>query len=253
MKKFLEMIEVVRRHGFKVPAHENDVTPRRSNALEDEQFFNFAEQCQPFMFSITGDTPTDIDDKIGEVCDLDAPFAVFSIEMLNGSICVPRSDDIDLGRQIYVECIMACEIKPKEYFYFILADDKFIGSKCVILSTSWDLVVNIFIERINKEKCGFESSRHRIKFGFGKNKRHVTFNRIIHIRPKNYFASETETGESRSINWTYSWLVRGHWRKHEGLGKDRAGSYVVSGFTWVNEHLKGDKLSPLNPKIRLVT
>ena len=48
-----------------------------------------------------------------------------------------------------------------------------------------------------------------------------------------------------------SWNVRGHWRRlHNALsiGKDRAGEYVVSGFTWVKDFIKGNQNEKANNK-----
>jgi len=46
--------------------------------------------------------------------------------------------------------------------------------------------------------------------------------------------------------------VRGHWRKHEGIGKDREGIYGVEGFTWVSEHVRGPGNLPLVKKVRIL-
>jgi hypothetical protein len=46
--------------------------------------------------------------------------------------------------------------------------------------------------------------------------------------------------------------VRGHWRKVNGIGKDRSGEYCVKEFTWVTEHDKGPDGKPLIRKTRIV-
>jgi hypothetical protein len=53
-------------------------------------------------------------------------------------------------------------------------------------------------------------------------------------------AERSGTGPRRNIEWSHSWWVAGHWRKHEGLGKDRAGNRTVEGRTWVVAHTKGE-------------
>lgn len=74
--------------------------------------------------------------------------------------------------------------------------------------------------------------------------------RIIYISDKNYQSSYLNSFQK--INWSTAWEVRGHWRRTEGLGKNREGTYCVDGFTWVIPHLKGDKNStPIN-QIRVV-
>lgn len=46
--------------------------------------------------------------------------------------------------------------------------------------------------------------------------------------------------------------LRGHWRAHDGLGKDRDGNYCVGGFTWVKNHIRGDENLPLIKKTRII-
>ena len=44
------------------------------------------------------------------------------------------------------------------------------------------------------------------------------------------------------LEFTHSFKVRGHWRRidEKSLGKDRQGNYGITGFTWVNEYVKGE-------------
>ena len=53
-------------------------------------------------------------------------------------------------------------------------------------------------------------------------------------------SDKTEEFDGRKIDWKHSWEVMGHWRKTAGVGKNRAGEYVIPGRTWVNPHVKGD-------------
>lgn len=41
-------------------------------------------------------------------------------------------------------------------------------------------------------------------------------------------------------DWKHSWECVGHWRKLNGIGKDRNGEYNQMGRTWVLPHIKGD-------------
>jgi len=55
-----------------------------------------------------------------------------------------------------------------------------------------------------------------------------------------------------SIDWSHRWEVRGHWRKTNGIGKDRSGAYVISGYTWVSSHVRGPEDAVLIKKKRVI-
>ena len=48
------------------------------------------------------------------------------------------------------------------------------------------------------------------------------------------------------------WEVMGHWRIHDGSGKDRNGHRTMKGFTWVVPHVKGPDSVPLIVKTRII-
>lgn len=53
----------------------------------------------------------------------------------------------------------------------------------------------------------------------------------------------------------YQYEVRGHWRKLDGfnkIGKNRDDEYVVEGYTWVSEHIRGDENGVLIKKQRVL-
>lgn len=79
--------------------------------------------------------------------------------------------------------------------------------------------------------------------------------KIVRILPKGVRRhSKLEPITARGvINWSHRWEVRGHWRKVAGLGKDRAGEYVVPHFTWVKEFEKGPLGKALVVKTRVLT
>ncbi|MGH1348736.1 MAG: hypothetical protein ACRBN8_44785 [Nannocystales bacterium] len=96
------------------------------------------------------------------------------------------------------------------------------------------------------------ASRARsISVGKGMKKRFVEVKDLVHIVLKrDRVEYERQTGLEGKVDWTHKWQVRGHWRKVDGIGKDRSGSYQVKGATWVNPHQKGK--GPLVEKIRFV-
>jgi hypothetical protein len=61
---------------------------------------------------------------------------------------------------------------------------------------------------------------------------------VVRLKHKSY-KSDVKPLISKTINWSHSWWVRGHWRKIEGVGKNRQNEYNINGFTWVTEHFKG--------------
>ena len=54
------------------------------------------------------------------------------------------------------------------------------------------------------------------------------------------------------LAFDHSFKVRGHWRKisPHSYGKNRQGEYVVTGITWVKEHVRGE--GDLVKKIRVL-
>lgn len=59
--------------------------------------------------------------------------------------------------------------------------------------------------------------------------------------------------EGREIDFSYRFIVRGHWRKFDGIGKDRNGNRSINGFTWVIPHERGpDDAILISNKTRLV-
>lgn len=76
--------------------------------------------------------------------------------------------------------------------------------------------------------------------------------RIVRIIPKRLHKSPTvkPLTASGTLDWSHRWEVRGHWRHVRGIGKDRAGDYIVYGFTWVKDFVKGPQDKPLVVKTR---
>ena len=62
------------------------------------------------------------------------------------------------------------------------------------------------------------------------------------------------TNSGRKIEYSFSWIVRGHWRNlhnPESIGKGISGEDVV-GKTYIHSYLKGDKDAPLLKKETVV-
>ena len=106
------------------------------------------------------------------------------------------------------------------------------------------------IKAIHNGKEGVEKVKKYLKIGRGKNKENHKINRIIHIREKKTSEDKIKSVSGRSIDWSHSWLVRGHWRRIDGIGKNRLGEYVIEGKTFVSPHQKGK--GDLIKKVRMV-
>ena len=122
-------------------------------------------------------------------------------------------------------------------------------------SEMWRTVAQ-FLQPFSKSfTCGMEKTSARLKFKKSSGEKVIhKIKKLVHILPKNATDSDKQIIEtqSASIDWTHRWQVRGHWRKMDGIGKNRAGEYIVSGYTYVAEHEKGPDDAPLVKKTRLV-
>ena len=75
---------------------------------------------------------------------------------------------------------------------------------------------------------------------------------VTYISTKRYLSNPSCNGKMRKMEWSHSWIVRGHWRYKEGLlGKDRSGVRNQIGRTWVTEATKKKDL-PFKEKMRVV-
>lgn len=253
MKKFLELIEVARREGV------FSRLPDRSygHTFDNAQFWRAVENCNPFVFLPKGGDTKEVEDVAEpqgyDERDMDAPFRVFSIEVLgdNNYVTIPRPDDkID----IYISCILIEEISPKVFCYYSLCELRRAGipKRVVLVTNTEGAIIEDFLSRLKKEASGVEHIRSRVRIGAGKERRTATFRKVIHVKPKGQLAKDLAQGLGKSIEWSHRWAVRGHWRTVPGLGKNREGQYSVVGHTWVSEHEKGPEDAPLVTKTRLV-
>lgn len=115
----------------------------------------------------------------------------------------------------------------------------------------------ISVKRIGIEKLrGYTLRSYNIGSGHTK----IKMDNLIHIADKVEYEFVKPLDDSE-INWEHIGFWRGHWRAfyvknstgdsrkdehgwntvdYSRLGKDRTGKYCVPGYTWVNEHVKGD-------------
>lgn len=251
MKYFLKMVENARTHGV---VFANLEGPRMLNSDEMSVFWNIISQNQVFCFSSGNEVlrrQGDSDDalysagpaNVLEGCD--APFPVFSLECSGDT---PLEIMYNESREVKTLCTMCFELEPKVYRTFSLTEEN--GMGLVSVGFNEENIIEKFVSKLAKESAGVETVRERIKIGTGKDKKTHTIRRIIHVHPKKDRPATTPKGNL--IDWSHRWNVRGHWRKCDGLGKDREGNYTQSGHTWVVHHEKGPEHLPLVQKTRFV-
>lgn len=113
-------------------------------------------------------------------------------------------------------------------------------------------VLNGYIRNFRPNRIGFEKVNFRAKVRVGGEKKCIKINRVIHVAP-NKAKKDYAPGPGRKVEWSHCWEVMGHWRKVQGIGKDRFGQYNVEGMTWVVPHEKGPKHERKILKTRLVS
>lgn len=251
MIKLLELISVARDTGVDIGKYDNHKmgTPiEYKPSTPDTDFWSAIAQCQPFVFNgppipdedLPYDTPTDWALPVQG-----APFPVFSIERRDGPLVTYEAHK----RIINIFCIVIIELLPNQFVCIGLMENE--GRLRVSTTQTLKPVINYYLNKIGKERLGSESVRISIKLGAGKAKRIHRIRQIIHVAPKTVI--QNAAASFRAIDWSHRFNVRGHWRKYDGLGKDRTGEYCIDGYTWVVSHEKGPEHLPLIKKTRFVT
>lgn len=124
------------------------------------------------------------------------------------------------------------------------------------------LLIHRLSNMVSVKRIGIEhnAGRSMIDKGSASGFTVIKYDNIYHISDKvpYDYRGASENGE---INWEYRGFWRGHWRAfyvkdsadrtvkdakgwntvdYGKVGKNREGKYVVPGYTWVKEHMKGD-------------
>lgn len=255
MKQFKKLIDTVK-YGKRLSTG-NTIT-----GDDKDVFYGLAKACQPIVFQsplefdygswfldAANTAPKTNDQKILFPGLQSAPFPVFSLECLNSPLYTYRDPKKD---GLIIWCIMAVEVRPLEFdFYFLTGHEP---SENVYWSRneSQSKIAEIYVSAIKTKLVFSESVDENLKLGGKERKTKTnTIRRIIRICEKREAAS-VKPEFSKEIDWSHRWLVRGHWRKTDALGKDRNGDYCVAGYTWVKDHEKGPQELPLIHKTRIL-
>lgn len=226
---------------------------------DSNHFYDCVSKTMPFVYLRE---PKEVVDSISEineenlerVSDLDkkfdAPFSNFSVETFNpisnksGALLV----NFDGDKISCIHCSLYYEISPKSFgVYSLISDEN--NKSFYVTHHRQSLVLSKHLEMINSSLTGYEKVSEKIRLGNGQNKYFHKINRVIYCRNKD-IPTNIDYIKNGKIDWTHKFMVRGHWRKTDSIGKDRAGEYIVPGFTWVTEHEKGDGI--LINKIRII-
>lgn len=230
--------------------HPNEI--EGAKILKDAEIFCIQPQN---IFPILGDESSITHDPDGYKGELDSPFKTIWIEMskINGKeqlISVGGNEDVN------VNCmgLLIHEVSPKLYKIWSFLDveglrDTKDRQYMLVESSLFSDISKSLIDRINQESWGLETPRMKVKIGSGHSKTIKRIKSIIHISPKRNI-KHVKSATNHSINWSYAWNVRGHWRKINGIGKARDGVELVVGHTWVKSYVKGN--GEIVKKTRLV-
>lgn len=212
---------------------------------------DYLEDVRPFVFA-----RDDIyEGKINfEEKDLDLPFSCVSFEISGEYATLIEAKDSARA----IPCLFVYEIKPRHYKIFAYFMYDGVDDVTVIDSKKDNdyfkalaPIINNFLKRIRHGKVGKEEGTP-IRFKSPNNpkkKISVVKEHVYVVAPKK---SYERAFPGRKIDWSQHFEVRGHWRKINGIGKDREGNYCEEGNTWVVPHTKGDKSKPLIKKQRIV-
>lgn len=166
------------------------------------------------------------------------PFRCISYEFMDAA-----AFEINDKTLYFIGCIMF-EESPMKFKCIEVAFDKekkkFL-TRGITFNDNWMLfselqMFDVFFDRLTSKQTVFGTSAFRLKTRFEGEK---CVNETIYMTHKKY-VDQLKKKASSSINWSHKWEVRGHWRKVDGIGKDREGKKCVKGFCWVKDHQKGE-------------
>lgn len=231
---------------------------KNSSEQDKKRMYSMYETCKPFIFhpEVFGEHNQSVGEKV-LLKDLSIPFKCSSFEVLRSSASPSDHRNWNTANLVVFEHspgildmlgIVAKSSKENadsflESFVYCPHGDKSDDRKFLLS------ILVAFVQTLNSGiSVGSEKVNEKIKLGSGSLRTSHRIKEIIHIVPKNNNFLSYET--SRKIEWTHRTWVRGHWRIHDGIGKDREGKYIVQGFTWVTEHIRYPEHLPLIEKTR---
>lgn len=219
---------------------------------QSDFWFNEIIKCQNLVMINNNDSS--IIHNLGEddpnVFLKSAPFKYFSLEGFKSAINVIH--DEDTGGVGYVYCICCIETIPNKWDFILLLEKGDIQKILHLKHEAYVKPINMMLDQIDKKSVHIVSTRDKIKINISGEKTNHFIKRYILISDKKYKIPEEIARVSKKVDWSHQWLVRGHWREIEGIGKDRNGDYCIENFTWVKDHKKGPEEKQLIRKTRII-
>ncbi len=228
-------------------------------------FFEIINDIKPIMFIMTDDMQDKVvlkDEVIERDLPIDLPFQTFSIE--------PADDWYGLYTEknnkgmLNANLIVIHEVSPEKLMLytlynfmpndntkpFLFVERSFlnIGSdKDPAKDGSLYAPISLYLSKLDNRTANIEY-KIRVKVKIGKSKKLLKLKHTaILIDPGKRY--KLETFGHRIVEWRSSWVVRGHWRRFKGTGKNRIGQRKMNGWTWVNSHQKGEGDLATKPRI----
>jgi hypothetical protein len=248
--------------------------PEKQMALLDEspRIFSYVDSMGDAVAGHWETSPS------GNPLALPFSYCAFSFENMVGLPIISLKNFPNL-KQLLVTCLLIKEISPTEFSIFIFGqacktgcDFKYNENHAIKShflmgvfmpidgEKEWEdssprqiraLLENVALARLNGQLAE-EPFHRRAKLRKNGKFTNQKLSRVIYIRKQKSAGNPPSENVARQIEWKNTWLVRGHWRHIEGLGKNRAGDYIVKNFTWVKDHVKGPEAAPLINKTRVV-
>jgi hypothetical protein len=194
---------------------------------------------------------------------LDLPFRTCWIEMRGKPLFYYPFETPEVGGQ-YVVGMLVREESPGDYALTEYRVDPRDGYRRIASGKvdaqagtygdrmSW-ITLKALLYGLRARTTSFGSERVNIQFklGSGAKKQGHRIRQIVRVCAGSRSKVAPLQG-LHEIDWSHRWGVRGHWRKLNGIGKNREGRYCINGFTWVTDHVKGPEDKVFVKKTRLV-
>lgn len=250
MKKFLELIRIIKQQGGLYHFDGEKIT---QGLYPQNLVLNFIDQIQPFVLPKfnNGELIEYSSDQFGEE-DYAQPFPAMSIEVMDSYSAITNSR---FPSPLYLHCIVLFDkvpgVESENVMVLLVQFDLDSGKMAFIFPyEEFKSMAALLLKVINSNESlvGVEKTSQPINIApSGERKKYANIKKVIYILPKGKKRDHLAT---RQIEWTHRWWTRGHWRMVTGMGKNREGLYCESGRTWVVEYQKGE--GELVNKVRIV-
>lgn len=237
-------------------------------------------ECRPFFLPeiyreltkrVLGETDMMLLDKEKSkgsgILDNPLPFKVCCFETANG-FATPVDPETKQEYSYDIVALAAIERDPLNWDIFMLVRGKMGGKNKLKLmhvnevstegaDETWFKALGAAIQGIlhflkETSRVALESKRMKIKVGKKKTREYAKIMGVVHVYGKTERAPTLVPVVGGTIDYSHRFEVRGHWRRVEGVGKNREGLYSVAGFTWISPFIKGNESLPFIKKTRVV-